>query len=119
MDLDQFKVVNDTCGHGAGDLLLRQLGELLRERVPKTGALARLGGDEFAVLLLGYTLSAATEIAESLREAIATFRFSWRDNALQVGVSIGDRAGRRRERERRDADERRGCRVLRGQGLRP
>jgi diguanylate cyclase (GGDEF)-like protein/PAS domain S-box-containing protein len=89
MDLDQFKVVNDTCGHSAGDLLLRQLADVLRARVPKTGALARLGGDEFAVLLAGYTLSAATEIAESLREAIAAFRFSWRDSSMQVGVSIG------------------------------
>jgi diguanylate cyclase (GGDEF)-like protein/PAS domain S-box-containing protein len=89
MDLDQFKVVNDTCGHSAGDLLLRQLGDVLRERVPKSGALARLGGDEFAVLLSDHTMAAATAIAESLREAIAAFRFSWRDNALQVGVSIG------------------------------
>jgi diguanylate cyclase (GGDEF)-like protein len=89
MDLDQFKVVNDTCGHSAGDLLLRQLGDLLRTRVPKTGALARLGGDEFAVLLPDHTMAAAAGIAESLREAIAAFRFAWRDNALQVGVSIG------------------------------
>ena len=89
MDLDQFKVVNDTCGHSAGDLLLRQLGDVLRARVPKTGALARLGGDEFAVLLPDCTLAAAAGIAESLREAIAAFRFTWRDNALQVGVSIG------------------------------
>ncbi len=89
MDLDQFKVVNDTCGHGAGDLLLRQLGDVLRSRVPKTGVLARLGGDEFAVLLADCPLADASEIAETLREAIAAFRFSWRDNALQVGVSIG------------------------------
>jgi diguanylate cyclase (GGDEF)-like protein/PAS domain S-box-containing protein len=89
MDLDQFKVVNDTCGHSAGDLLLRQLADVLRARVPKTCTLARLGGDEFAVLLPDFTLHAATEIAESLREAIAAFRFSWRDNALQIGVSIG------------------------------
>jgi diguanylate cyclase (GGDEF)-like protein/PAS domain S-box-containing protein len=89
MDLDQFKVVNDTCGHGAGDLLLRQLGDVLRSRVPKTGVLARLGGDEFAVLLADCPLANASEIAETLREAIAAFRFSWRDNALQVGVSIG------------------------------
>ena len=89
LDLDQFKVVNDTCGHSAGDLLLRQLGEVLRARVPKAGALARLGGDEFAVLLPDHTLAAATEIAESLREAIAAFRFAWRDSSMQVGVSIG------------------------------
>jgi diguanylate cyclase (GGDEF)-like protein/PAS domain S-box-containing protein len=89
MDLDQFKVVNDTCGHGAGDLLLRQLADVLRQRVPKSGALARLGGDEFAVLLPDCTMAVAGEIAEGLREAIAAFRFAWRDNALQVGVSIG------------------------------
>jgi diguanylate cyclase (GGDEF)-like protein/PAS domain S-box-containing protein len=89
MDLDQFKVVNDTCGHGAGDLLLRQLGDVLRSRVPKTGVLARLGGDEFAVLLADCTLPGAGAIAEDLREAISSFRFMWRDNALQVGVSIG------------------------------
>jgi diguanylate cyclase (GGDEF)-like protein len=81
MDLDQFKVVNDTCGHSAGDLLLRQLGDVLRARVPKNGVLARLGGDEFAVLLPDFTLPEATAIAESLREAIAAFRFSWRDSA--------------------------------------
>jgi len=89
MDLDQFKVVNDTCGHGAGDLLLRQLADVLRQRVPKSGALARLGGDEFAVLLPDCTMPVAGQIAEGLREAIAAFRFAWRDNALQVGVSIG------------------------------
>ncbi|MEO8464081.1 MAG: EAL domain-containing protein [Gammaproteobacteria bacterium] len=89
MDLDQFKVVNDTCGHGAGDLLLRQLADVLRQRVPKSGALARLGGDEFAVLLPDCTMAVAGQIAEGLREAISAFRFAWRDNALQVGVSIG------------------------------
>jgi diguanylate cyclase (GGDEF)-like protein/PAS domain S-box-containing protein len=89
MDLDQFKVVNDTCGHSAGDLLLRQLADVLRTRVPKTGALARLGGDEFAVLLPDATLEAAASVAEALREAIAAFRFAWRDSTMQVGVSIG------------------------------
>jgi len=89
LDLDQFKVVNDTCGHGAGDLLLRQLADVLRQRVPKSGALARLGGDEFAVLLPDCTMPVAGQIAEGLREAISAFRFAWRDNALQVGVSIG------------------------------
>ena len=89
MDLDQFKVVNDTCGHGAGDLLLRQLGDVLRTRVPTGDVLARLGGDEFAVLLADCTLQGAVEVAESLREALAAFRFAWRDSAMQVGVSIG------------------------------
>jgi diguanylate cyclase (GGDEF)-like protein/PAS domain S-box-containing protein len=89
LDLDQFKVVNDTCGHGAGDLLLRQLADVLSARVPKSGALARLGGDEFAVLLPDCDIATASRTAESLREAIAGFRFAWRDSALQVGVSIG------------------------------
>ncbi len=89
MDLDQFKVVNDTCGHAAGDLLLRQLGDLLQTQVPSEDALARLGGDEFAVLLSDCTVERAIEVAEVLRETIARFRFSWRDGAMQVGVSIG------------------------------
>ncbi len=119
MDLDQFKVVNDTCGHSAGDLLLRQLADVLRARVPKTGALARLGGDEFAVLLPDHTLATAAAIAESLREAIAAFRFSWRDNALQVGVSIGIVPVEAASETVGDAHERGGRCVLRRQGSRP
>ncbi|MFO7286944.1 MAG: PAS domain S-box protein [Gammaproteobacteria bacterium] len=89
MDLDQFKVVNDTCGHAAGDLLLRQLAEILKARVRGKDVIARLGGDEFAVLLADCPVKRAVEIAESLREAIAQFKFTWRDGSLQVGVSIG------------------------------
>jgi diguanylate cyclase (GGDEF)-like protein/PAS domain S-box-containing protein len=89
MDLDQFKVVNDTCGHGAGDLLLRQLSEMLRAAVPQDDVLARLGGDEFAVLLGNCDVERAMEVAERLREAVTSFRFFWRDSALKVGVSIG------------------------------
>lgn len=89
LDLDQFKVVNDTCGHAAGDLMLRQLGDLLLARVRGSDILARLGGDEFAVLLPDCSLAQAAAIAEALRETIANFRLAWRDSNLRVGVSIG------------------------------
>ena len=89
MDLDQFKVINDTCGHAAGDQLLRQLGGLLRDHVRTSDVIARLGGDEFALLLYNCTTERAVEVAEGLREAVARFRFTWRDSALQVGTSIG------------------------------
>src|SRR5690606_6494930 len=74
---------------GAGDLLLRQLSEVLRSVVPQHDVLARLGGDEFAVLLGDCDIDCATEVAEKLRAAVTSFRFFWRDSALKVGVSIG------------------------------
>lgn len=89
VDLDQFKVVNDTCGHAAGDLLLRQLAEVVQARVRVHDVLARLGGDEFAVLLENCAVERASEVADQLREAISEFRFNWRDGAMQVGASIG------------------------------
>jgi diguanylate cyclase (GGDEF)-like protein len=89
MDLDQFKIVNDTCGHAAGDLLLRQLADVLQQRVRTHDVIARLGGDEFAVLLLDCPAPRASEIAEQLREAVSRFRFTWRDGSMQVGASIG------------------------------
>lgn len=89
LDLDQFKVVNDTCGHQAGDELLRQLAGKLESLVRSTDTLARLGGDEFGVLLAGCSLSRAEHIAETLRETVTTFRFVWQDKAFDVGVSIG------------------------------
>ena len=89
IDLDQFKVVNDTCGHTAGDLLLRQLGDLLQSRVRGSDVLARLGGDEFAVMLSDCSMTEAVQVADALREAISDFRFSWRDGSMRVGASIG------------------------------
>jgi diguanylate cyclase (GGDEF)-like protein/PAS domain S-box-containing protein len=89
MDLDQFKVVNDTCGHAAGDLLLRQLADVLQQRVRAQDVLARLGGDEFAVLLRDCPVAQASDVAEQLRESVSRFRFTWRDGSMQVGVSIG------------------------------
>ncbi|HQR24786.1 MAG TPA: diguanylate cyclase, partial [Steroidobacteraceae bacterium] len=89
LDLDQFKVVNDTCGHEAGDRLLKQVTGLLHTRIRTTDTLARLGGDEFGVLLRDCTLDTAQRIAEGLRQAIRDFRFVWQDRVMKVGVSIG------------------------------
>ncbi|MEX0872981.1 MAG: PAS domain S-box protein [Aquisalimonadaceae bacterium] len=89
LDLDQFKVINDTCGHIAGDELLRQLSDVLRSRVSKRDTLARLGGDEFGVLLEHCTPDNAQRVAEAARSAIAEFRFSWSGQTFGLGVSIG------------------------------
>ena len=82
VDLDQFKVVNDTCGHPAGDELLKQVTGLLQTRIRAADTLARLGGDEFGILLQNCDLEVATRIAEGVRQAIRDFRFSWRDDTL-------------------------------------
>jgi diguanylate cyclase (GGDEF)-like protein len=89
LDLDEFKVVNDTCGHLVGDELLKQLTALLRSRVRRHDVLARLGGDEFGVLLEDCPLAHARQIAEELRRTVREFRFRWRDRLFDVGVSIG------------------------------
>jgi len=89
IDLDQFKVVNDTCGHQAGDRLLRDVTGLLQTRVRTTDTIARLGGDEFGVLLEGCTGEQAARIAEGIRQAIRDFRFVWGASTLSVGASIG------------------------------
>jgi diguanylate cyclase (GGDEF)-like protein/PAS domain S-box-containing protein len=89
IDLDQFKIVNDTCGHVAGDELLRQLAGLFHKKVRDTDILARLGGDEFGVLLESCPMEHALRIAEGLRESAQDFRFLWMDKVFEVGVSIG------------------------------
>jgi diguanylate cyclase (GGDEF)-like protein/PAS domain S-box-containing protein len=89
LDLDQFKVVNDTCGHTAGDRLLLQLSVLLGQKVRKNDVLARLGGDEFGVLLVGCDIDYGKKIAEVFLQLISDFRFVWDDKIFQVGVSIG------------------------------
>ncbi|MEE9190649.1 MAG: EAL domain-containing protein, partial [Candidatus Neomarinimicrobiota bacterium] len=89
LDLDQFKVINDTCGHLAGDELLRQLGELFKSKVRKKDTLARLGGDEFGVLMQNCSLNQAQRVAESLRELVEEFHFIWTDKRFSIGVSIG------------------------------
>lgn len=89
IDLDQFKIVNDTSGHMAGDELLRQVTFLMQQALRKSDVFARLGGDEFGVLLPNCPEKRALEIANALREAIHDFRFVWRDKVFQIGVSIG------------------------------
>ncbi len=89
LDLDQFKIVNDTCGHVAGDELLRQLTMLLKRIVRINDTLARLGGDEFGVLLENCTLDKAKTIAEQFRRSVQEFRFSWEGKTFAIGVSIG------------------------------
>jgi len=89
LDLDLFKAVNDTCGHLAGDELLKQLAGVLRTRVRKEDVLARIGGDEFAILLQGCRLEKAVEIGETIRQALKDYRFAWEDKQLDVGASIG------------------------------
>jgi diguanylate cyclase (GGDEF)-like protein/PAS domain S-box-containing protein len=89
LDLDQFKIVNDSCGHSAGDALLGQLGALLKSKIRWRDTLARLGGDEFGVLLESCSLDEAMQTAEALRLAISEYRFMWEDRSFRLGVSIG------------------------------
>ena len=89
MDLDQFKIVNDTYGHVAGDELLRQIAALLNKTIRSRDTLARLGGDEFAILMEHCSLVQAHKIAEKVRLAISGSRFHWQNRVIKVGVSIG------------------------------
>ncbi|MGH8707044.1 MAG: putative bifunctional diguanylate cyclase/phosphodiesterase, partial [Burkholderiales bacterium] len=89
LDLDQFKIVNDTSGHAAGDQLLRQVSALLKEQVREGDTLARLGGDEFGVLLENCPMQEAIRIADELRLCIADFRFVSEDGSFSIGASIG------------------------------
>ena len=89
LDLDQFKVINDTCGHAAGDALLKRLASVLPTRLREADTLARLGGDEFGVLLEGCQLDRAQLIAADLLAAVRDYRFQWEGKAFSVGVSIG------------------------------
>jgi len=89
MDLDQFKIVNDTCGHLAGDQLLCQIASLLKSKLRKVDTLARIGGDEFGILLENCTTESALSVASSLTEVVDDFRFVWRDHTFRIGMSIG------------------------------
>lgn len=89
MDLDQFKIVNDTCGHMAGDKLLKDLTHQLQARIRSTDTLARLGGDEFGVLLRTCSIDKAFQVANQLRQVVQDFRFIWEEKSFLVTISIG------------------------------
>ncbi|GGP26693.1 EAL domain-containing protein [Silvimonas amylolytica] len=89
LDLDQFKIVNDTCGHAAGDELLRQLSSALQQHLRQSDTLARIGGDEFGVLLENCQVDAALRIGETLRQTVLDFPYSFGNQSFTVGVSIG------------------------------
>ncbi len=89
LDLDQFKVVNNTCGHIAGDELLKQLGARFRAILREEDSVARLGGDEFGLLLENCPLAEAKEIAEKIIDMVKEFRFTWQDKSFHVGLGLG------------------------------
>ena len=89
LDLDNFKVINDTCGHAAGDELLRQVARLFLAHLQPQDLLCRLGGDEFGILLWQQDLQQALQVAERMQQELAAFRFAWRDHVFSVSVSIG------------------------------
>jgi len=89
LDLDNFKIVNDTCGHVAGDELLKQLPALFNEVLRSGDVVARLGGDEFGIILENCGVKQATGIADKIRQKIKNYRFIWDDKTFEIGVSIG------------------------------
>jgi diguanylate cyclase (GGDEF)-like protein/PAS domain S-box-containing protein len=89
LDLDHFKVVNDTCGHTAGDNMLREIASLIKDTVRDSDTVGRIGGDEFALLLVGCPLEKARQIADNVVRSVNDYRFVWKDKIFNVGVSIG------------------------------
>lgn len=89
IDLDQFKIINDTCGHNAGDEMLRQLSAILQNTVRQSDSLARLGGDEFGVLMERCSIDNAHRVCKTLLEAIQDFQFSWEQYSFKIGASMG------------------------------
>ena len=89
MDLDRFKAVNDSCGHLAGDNMLREVATLIRDQVRDSDFVGRLGGDEFGILLIGCPIDKARQIAADICNAISDYRFVWQDKIFSIGISIG------------------------------
>jgi diguanylate cyclase (GGDEF)-like protein len=89
MDLDRFKAVNDSCGHIAGDNMLREVANLIKDQVRDSDYVARLGGDEFGTLLIGCPIDKAQQIAGDICNAVADYRFVWQDKIFNIGISVG------------------------------
>lgn len=89
MDLDRFKAVNDSCGHLAGDNMLREVAGLIKDQVRDSDFVGRLGGDEFGALLIGCPIDKARQIAQDICNAIADYRFVWKDKIFNIGISVG------------------------------
>jgi diguanylate cyclase (GGDEF)-like protein/PAS domain S-box-containing protein len=89
LDLDRFKTVNDTCGHTAGDNMLREVASLIKEAVRDSDTVGRIGGDEFALLLVGCPLEKARQIADDVVRSVNDYRFVWKDKIFNIGVSVG------------------------------
>ncbi len=89
LDLDQFKIVNDTCGHFAGDHLLKQITALIKQKLKETGIFARLGGDEFGIILENCSITKACKLADKICRLVKESRFIWEGRPFSIGVSIG------------------------------
>ena len=89
LDLDRFKAVNDSCGHMAGDGMLREVAALIKEAVRDSDTVGRLGGDEFGLLLVGCPLEKARQIADDVVRKVNDYRFVWKDKIFNIGVSVG------------------------------
>ncbi len=89
LDLDRFKTVNDSCGHLAGDSMLREVAALIKETVRDSDTVGRLGGDEFGLLLVGCPLEKARQIADDVVRKTSDYRFVWKDKIFNIGVSVG------------------------------
>ncbi|MBT8081457.1 MAG: EAL domain-containing protein [Gammaproteobacteria bacterium] len=89
MDLDRFKAVNDSCGHIAGDNMLREVAAIIKDQVRESDFVGRLGGDEFGALLIGCPIDKARQIANDICNAVADYRFVWKDKIFNIGISIG------------------------------
>ncbi len=89
LDLDRFKMVNDSSGHAAGDNMLREIATIIRDAVRDSDSVGRIGGDEFALLLVGCPLDKARQIADDVVRSVNAYRFVWKDRIFNVGVSVG------------------------------